>query len=163
MTCRTGGFFSSSIINFHYRKNYTDAVRQKVQKEFSHEELLPYHSLECVRVYASFFTLFQKENIHKLTNSVVEGTRRLCPHLEDEAIKMATKYNQLFRLFGICHRQYNTADTVTEDQIKALGEYLPFSFVKHPSKITLTQHYVFFLLHSFTRRNNKGVSQLLPQ
>ncbi|KAJ8018727.1 hypothetical protein HOLleu_43131 [Holothuria leucospilota] len=62
----------------------------------------------------------QKENIDLLMADVVNLTNQLCPDLVEEAKAMTDKYKVLFRLFGTCHKQYNTADFHSDEDIHAL-------------------------------------------
>lgn len=53
---------------------------------------------------------------------VVNLTNQLCPDLVEETKAMTDKYKVLFRLFGTCHKQYNTADFHSDEDIHALGK-----------------------------------------
>ncbi|KAJ8048058.1 hypothetical protein HOLleu_00224 [Holothuria leucospilota] len=63
-----------------------------------------------------------KENIEHLMYDMIQRTRSLCPRLVPEAEAIALKYKTLFRMFAVCHRQYNTAECLTDVDIHSLRE-----------------------------------------
>ncbi|KAJ8018162.1 hypothetical protein HOLleu_44000 [Holothuria leucospilota] len=62
----------------------------------------------------------QKENIEKLTGAVTDVTQKLCPSLLPQAMAIKKKYGTLLRLFAACHKAYNKAAVMPEEEINAL-------------------------------------------
>ena len=68
----------------------------------------------------------QEYNIDKITSSVVQRAKQLCPSIPariQEAEDLALKYNQLLKLFAQCHFAYSTSQWLDDKQIHQLGKY----------------------------------------
>jgi hypothetical protein len=73
-----------------------------------------------------FVLCTQEYNIDKITSSVVQRAKQLCPSIPariQEAEDLALKYNQLLKLFAQCHFAYSTSQWLDDKQIHQLGKY----------------------------------------
>ena len=68
------------------------------------------------------FVLMQPDSIDMICNKAVEVVMELdCPELLEEAKAIQGKYSKLFKLFSICHFEYNRSQPMDDQSIAALG------------------------------------------
>lgn len=65
----------------------------------------------------------QDENIDTMCASMLTLAQARCPSLVAEATTLFTKFKELFRLFALCHKVYDS-NYVTDENISALGRLL---------------------------------------
>ncbi|XP_041455390.1 uncharacterized protein LOC121408131 [Lytechinus variegatus] len=88
------------------------------------------------------------ENVDRITESLERCVAEHCPNDEDlkkMASETGAKYNQLFHLFGACHRGMNTGSFLCEDSIIQLADdiksYMTFFRHNFPKEtVTPKQH-----------------------
>ena len=61
-------------------------------------------------------------NITKVTGTIVQETKHLCPMQVHQAEMIANKFSELFRLFANCHNVYNKASFLSDSEIVTLGK-----------------------------------------
>ncbi|XP_072177060.1 uncharacterized protein [Diadema setosum] len=107
------------------------------------------HVHKCLKVIWTL-SAFSKHpnNVDLLTSLVTDTVKELCPNdaaLQEEAAQLHSRYNQLLKLFGHCHRGINSGAFLTDDDIIKLDANIQeyFIFVRENfgnEKITPKQH-----------------------
>eukprot|EP00057_Strongylocentrotus_purpuratus_P005186 XP_003730386.1 PREDICTED: uncharacterized protein LOC100891379 isoform X1 [Strongylocentrotus purpuratus] len=87
----------------------------------------------------------KEENIRKITNTIVQTADEVCPALHNEALSIAHRYSECFKLYGSCDHLFNRGDFLTPEHIHmlddAIREYMTFVRTTFPSEsITPKMH-----------------------
>ncbi|XP_071500072.1 uncharacterized protein [Diadema antillarum] len=119
------------------RGTITSSLDQALQE--IHVQRQAYHGKSFVGNHVH--KCLQSENIKKLTQTVADTTRKLCPDDDDlirEADKVARTYYNLFSHFGRCHVGMNTAGFLQNEEIddleRSIKEYLHFFRTHFPDE-----------------------------